>query len=402
MKKIIILIMTAVMMTAFVGCSNTEKKEYSDNTTPTVETTTQTKTSATQPERETVASTTASEKWYQAEYTSEIKSSDGYTVEGKMKIGSWIKASDSQKVNEIWKQAGGEGEAPDIKDYNYYKDSEAFRSDKAAIAFATVEYTNTTSGYDFSESFPFKLSDKVSLVGKSTVSHNTIVYFSNRPVSDEKYYNITMKKNHWGPVVVGIVATNVFGPNYDANGNEDLDKIEIVFGKSSFKIPISWKESVTKKTLADLEVQTNPLAVDTGAWHSKKGVVINNHWVQDDNGEESYELWRWGNTEQMLGGGVFDKSGNDKMYAKLNKAYNAFEGDIVVSEQGLSETGTTIIKVSGDDKVLYESEAITASSDLIHFRIDVTGVHQLVIESVTDESNTGPSVAIVNNAVCLE
>ena len=89
----------------------------------------------------------------------------------------------------------------------------------------------------------------------------------------------------------------------------------------------------------------------------------------------------------------------DKKYPAticMTMGYNTKTYDYVIE----AENGIT--KVSGDDKVLYESEAITASSDLIHFRIDVTGVHQLVIESVTDESNTGPSVAIVNNAVCLE
>lgn len=339
--------------------------------------------------------------WYQAEYTTDIKSYDGYTAEGKMKIGSWIKASDTVTVNKIWKAAGGEGEAPDLTTFNYYSnDANIFRNDKAAIAFATIEYTNTTNGYDFTEEYPFQISDRIYCSSQmSTLYHNTIVYFSNSTKKNEESFNITMKSNHWGPVVVAIAASNVFGPNFDENGNEDLEDLKICFGLNTFTIPISWKEGAKKVTLADLEVKTYVLSVDTGDWYKTNGYISDDGWKCGSEGKESYVLWRNGSTTQWMNGGVYDKAGNSKFNAKLNKQYNVFEGDILTTAESKSETGTTVIKIYGDSKLLYESQEISAKTETIHFKVDVTNVHNLEVESVTDENNIGPSVAIINNLI---
>ena len=97
--------------------------------------------------------------WPGKTYTWETKDANGYVVEVKMKMGSWIKASDTESLNKAWQKAGGEGDAPDASLFNSGKWSkfDYFRSDSTAMTFATLELTNKTEGYNFTEDFPYEI-----------------------------------------------------------------------------------------------------------------------------------------------------------------------------------------------------------------------------------------------------
>lgn len=344
--------------------------------------------------------------WPGKTYTWESKDANGYVVEVKMKFGSWIRASDTENLNLAWKKAGGEGDAPDISTFsvNNYK----FRGDNAVMTFATLEYTNKTTGYDFSEQYPYECNatwcTRLQLPSSWNYAWQGYIYFSNGASAmnnGTSYSTVSMKRNHWGPVTIAFAVSNIFGPNFDEMGDPALDDVYFSFGGDAIKIPAIWK-TTEPITLAESDCQT-PWNHEHWAWAFRSGKMTTEGWFDVDSVENKADLERSLVLQYYkieLGKGYYyHRGGNSEMSVNLSRLYTNFQGDITVAAESKENRGYLTVKVYGDGKLLWESEKITGTSSDTHFDIDVTDVQKLQIESVTDENNPGPSVAIINDVI---
>ena len=73
----------------------------------------------------------------------------------------------------------------------------------------------------------------------------------------------------------------------------------------------------------------------------------------------------------------------------INQKYTHFKGTIALSEKWKSSTGSAMIKIYGDDKLLYMSPEMTKGVYPEDFDIDVSGVVQIKIEWGDDSPSTG-------------
>ncbi len=344
--------------------------------------------------------------WPGTTYTVEWKDSNGYVIETKVKFGSWIKASDKNNLNLAWERAGGKGNAPDVSSIS--AGGYTFRDDNAVMTFVSFEFTNKTEGYDFSEQYPYPLFAKpVGLYRPSDSKLNTIsgeIYFSNGPYN---FYNglpqTEMKSNHWGPVVMSFVIANVFNPNFDENGDPDLDRIRFYIADDNtyIKIPSLWKmpEPVS---IEETDYYTPMSLLDKVSWSLENGKPTDTGWIEDEDSPKSLVLWM-DRYEYIIFPHEkedeihYDRGGNSYVNINLSKQYVSFQGDITIPRESRENTGNLKVKVYGDGKLLWDSGDISGQSKDIHFNIDVSDVWQLKIESITDEKKPGPSVAIVNS-----
>jgi len=342
--------------------------------------------------------------WPGKTYTYEYKDYNGYVVEKKMKFGSWIRASDTENLNLAWQKAGGEGNAPDISTFSLY--NLEFRGDNAVMTFATLEYTNKTSGYDFSEQNPYTCipttcTSLYSLSKSLSDRWQGYVYFSNGAWAMNAYCTqVSMKKNHWGPVLIAIAVPYIFGPNFDEMGDPALDDVRFSFGNEPIKISALWKTTEPIK-LAECDYQEPRDYYDKVAWHFCYGKKITDEhtegWIEDaSHGNNLSLVLKYVRFMSRL---QYDRGGNSEMNVYLSQLYTDFQGDITVAAESKENQGYLTVKIYGDGKLLWESEKITGASSDIHFDINVTDVHKLQIESVTDENNPGPSVAIINDII---
>lgn len=346
--------------------------------------------------------------WPGKAYTWEVKDGNGYVVEVTVKMGSWIKASDTDSLNKAWKKAGGEGDAPDASEFNSgeWANYDFFRNDSSVMTFATLELSNKTTGYDFTEEYPYEIwiSNFTNLSFPKDSKLGTWqgkIYFGSGP-SDMQRGNgsissAVMKKNHWGPVTIAFAVANVFGPNYDTNGNPDLDDVAFGLGGNSVKIPSIWK-TVEPISLYESDYsEKNWLASANGRidlWFVN-GAVTENGWEPQEDGEKNLVLIY----RRYLYGSKITNAGNSDITTNLSKLYSSFEGDIVVVSDCRDNSNSVKIKIYGDDTLLWESDNITGNSADIHFNVNVSDIQTLKIESVTDENNPGPSVAIINDVI---
>ena len=343
--------------------------------------------------------------WPGKTYTWETKDANGYVVEVKMKFGSWIRASDTENLNLAWKKAGGTGDAPDISSFSLY--NYKFRGDNAIMTFATLEYTNKTTGYDFSEQYPYKCSatycTRLQLPSNINYAWQGYIYFSNAvsAMNGGNYSTVSMTRNHWGPVTIAFAVSNIFGPNFDEKGDPALDDIYFSFGNDAIKIPAIWKTTEPIK-LAEADCQT-PWNHERWAWAFHRGKITTEGWIDEDSVEDKVGLERSLVLQYYkieLGKGYYyHRGGNSEMSVNLSRLYTNFQGDITVASESRGNQGYLTVKVYGDGNLLWESEKITGTSSNVHFDMDVTDVQKLQIESVTDENNPGPSVAIINDLI---
>ena len=190
-------------------------------------------------------------------HTYTFKTSGGYEIEVTLKIGSWIKASDTELLSRAWAAVGGSGDAPTAETFKTgYSAQEEFRSDRSVIAFGTISLKNLTNGYDITSEYP--LDTKVQIAagyhdGKRLVNYPAqklgfwrllVAYSSGTTLSQLqaphfKDISARMVDNSWGPTPIAMAVSNVFNPNFP-DGNPDLLEMEIIFGKSSFKIDKQW------------------------------------------------------------------------------------------------------------------------------------------------------------------
>lgn len=339
--------------------------------------------------------------WPGTTYTVETKDANGYVVEVKMKFGSWIKASDKENLNKAWQKAGGEGEAPDVSTFKL--NNYTFKDNSAVMTFATLEYTNKTEGYDFSEQYPYACNatycTRLDIPSNSNLGGwQGKIYFSNGPSdmnrSGFSFSTVSMKKNHWGPVTIAFAVENVFTPNFDSNGNPAIDEVTFSFGGNSIRIPSIWK-TVTPIGIAESD-SFIPWHYDEVGWELRPGGITDAGWAEDWNkSENGYSLV----LERYRYSAHYNKGGNSEMSINLSQLYTDFQGDITVSAESKDNQGILKVQIYGDGALLWESKDITGQSEDVHFDVDVTDVRKLEIKAVTDEADPGPSVAIINDII---
>ena len=186
-----------------------------------------------------------SDVWPGTEYSYVIEDSrSGYVIKATMRFGKWIRANDTENLNKAWKAAGGEGSAPDISQYSPQKASvDAYQADKGAMTFFTLEFDNLTEGYDLSADNSIGVSLYEIAELEDYIDWNEIAYLDSGtyqcgPGKGMTSPIVSLKSNHWGPVVMGIAATDIFLPKYGTEGNPDFYSSYLELGSWQIREPI--------------------------------------------------------------------------------------------------------------------------------------------------------------------
>lgn len=184
-------------------------------------------------------------------YTNDGKVDGGYTYTSTLKIGPWVKASDTETINNIWKKIGGSGNVPDIDNFTLNKWSYGihFSSQTSIMAFGTMSVTDTTQG-SFSIS---DTSNQLSLgITSSELTSNltcdSYVGFTNggeylHSLNSRSNYivqmNPKMNSKTWGTVPFVVCVNEAISPEYP-NGKPDAMDAIWNFGTNEFTVKCGW------------------------------------------------------------------------------------------------------------------------------------------------------------------
>jgi len=152
--KIISVFFILIIITAFAGCGK------SNNATKTLSLSDETSKSIpaipTDIPPATMSPETAQAQKYMSTmkiYTYDYTDSKGYKVEVILKLGDWLKGSNSDLLNSIWIQSGGKSNFPTITsvDRGTYEGNVKFGMQSAVFAIGTISFSNVTgNGFDMS------------------------------------------------------------------------------------------------------------------------------------------------------------------------------------------------------------------------------------------------------------
>jgi len=171
----------------------------------------------------------------------ESMDSNGYKLRTTVRIGGWIKGSDTDKLQQAWKSVGGRNAMPLTSGrrdgggitFNFSQES-------AAYIFGTVSFANMTPEFPASNFgnglVMFTLAPRVyngqtltfggwvNYVAPAFGTSVFMVEYSNK--TDYIRVRADMQSNNWGPVPFVLAIDNVFNPNYP-NGNPELDQVTL-------------------------------------------------------------------------------------------------------------------------------------------------------------------------------
>lgn len=266
MKKITAIVL-ALMMVLLVGCGNSESQ--TNKTDPVVSATEKTTEAITekptekQTEKPTEAHTEkptekpvanqSVDKYVLETYTDENEMSGGYSYNVTLKIGSWVKATETETINNIWESIGGSGSVPDINSftYNSWSSGVHFGKGTSIMAFGTVAIEDTTQGgfslsdtsnYISVDVFSYGLT-KGTLVDSYIQTSNGGSYLHSAEGRNNRVLHVypEMKKRTWGPVPFVICANEAISPEYP-DGKPDVINATWSFGDNEFNVYPMWSQ----------------------------------------------------------------------------------------------------------------------------------------------------------------
>jgi hypothetical protein len=169
---------------------------------------------------------------------------NGYKMKATIKMGDWIKGSETAMLQKAWTNAGGKDSMPLTEGTYYAIDGYGLKwtmidSSAAAYVFGSVSFTYITTNYPITSfsggSFELSASVegidatcKLGYVLSATQYSSTIESDTGSGGRIAKPHLSEFTSNRWGPVPFAIAIDNVFNPNYP-NGDPDLDTIKLSF-----------------------------------------------------------------------------------------------------------------------------------------------------------------------------
>lgn len=186
------------------------------------------------------------------EYSWDRSYSGGYTCKNVLKIGQWVKASDTEAVNEAWRSVGGKNELPSITTYKpnrYATYSGDFKERTSVYVFGTISvYDTTEGGFSIGDSsnavivtvgsnikqYTYDYDGLVEYSSGFTYTHNNESYVTNMVRVSPK-----MDRKSWGPVPFAVCVSRAFSPEYP-DGNPDVIDSTWFFGDNEFTISPWW------------------------------------------------------------------------------------------------------------------------------------------------------------------
>ena len=186
------------------------------------------------------------------EYSWDRSYSGGYTCKNVLKIGQWVKASDTEAVNEAWRSVGGKNKLPSITTYKPNRNatySGDFKERTSVYVFGTISvYDTTEGGFSIGDSsnvvnvtvgsnikqYTYDYDGLVEYSSGFTYTHNNETYVNNMVSVFPK-----MNRKSWGPVPFAVCVSRAFSPEYP-DGNPDVIDSTWFFGDVEFTISPWW------------------------------------------------------------------------------------------------------------------------------------------------------------------
>lgn len=148
-----------------------------------------------------------------------------------IKIGKWIKGSDTDLLNKSWNKVGGKGTMSlpsTIAGFNFHPRT-------AAFVFGNVSVENMTPDFDANS---FNYGNSWVLLTLDVISSDLPAVVQGRQYTSGTKWDIVgplaapeMDSNSWGPVPFVIGVEGVFSPNFP-NGNPKLDSAHFALSSS--------------------------------------------------------------------------------------------------------------------------------------------------------------------------
>jgi hypothetical protein len=166
--------------------------------------------------------------------------SNGYQIQVSVKMGNWIKGSETSQLQNAWGKVGGTGDIP-IKTGSEFKEGEygglhtLNDADFAAYVFGTISIANKTTDYpakNFGNGMVILYLDielDKSLPTSQLCMFSAVQYGSTTKTNWEygkAHHSVSftpdIQSNAWGPAPFAIAIDNAFTPEYPG-GNPALD-----------------------------------------------------------------------------------------------------------------------------------------------------------------------------------
>jgi len=254
MKRLLSVALVLILaLSALTACGETPTQNDPTSTTPT--TTRETTTKSTTTENITSAPALNIPQLTEYSYIYTVPNSGGYKVKISYHIGRWIRANETQLLQAVWKDVGGEGDLPIKNGMNYFANNGMnllFDFSDAAFAFGTIDIQNATAGFSIDSnsnvivnpflnvnynSASFKMATALSFS-----SSLTKVYLLDG-VYRLQMWDITTQKmtsNSLGPMPIVIGISGTATPDYPAKINEYVSDIVFSQNEMSFTIDKNW------------------------------------------------------------------------------------------------------------------------------------------------------------------
>jgi hypothetical protein len=173
-------------------------------------------------------------------YSGTATDADGYEFKFTLTIGSWIKGSETELINQAWQNVGGSGDMPLTSSFTYKgagggsNGTGTISPEYAVYVFGTIGVENITPDFDFSGQKTIWLR-LPAIGGNGLAGLAYAIQYSN---GTQRYAGslteaINMKSNKWGPVPFVIGVIDVFSPNFP-DGNPALDDLHFQFTTASY------------------------------------------------------------------------------------------------------------------------------------------------------------------------
>ena len=248
MKRTMILGIMVATALALCACASSGGGTASNNPQTTTGQVQQTQSTSAAASTETAAPSIAYDL---SEYTMDGTLGGGYSYTATMKVGPWVRASDTEAVNAAWQAVGGKGSLPDINNFKpngYATYDHFFENGTSVYAFGTMSITDTTQGGfsigDSSQSLSVTVASPE--IKQSNKVFDGLVQYGGSNFkythSSESYVNnlvhVTpdMKNKNWGPVPFAVCVAETVTPEYP-EGNPKIMDATWVFGDNQFTIP---------------------------------------------------------------------------------------------------------------------------------------------------------------------
>ena len=259
MKKLLAITLTLAMilsLMSFTACSDTQTRppqNATDIDNPVSPTTISTTTTTARPTTKATTTTTRASsvlngKWTTRTFTT--TDTDGYTYQVTYKISPWILLSNTDIINEAWREVGKDNQLPGFNDWGLTNSGSSYRRDvKHGVnqtrsfwysmtdmyyCMGTVSIKNITNGFSITSDKPRSIDaalnwtievdnpsnyfNKATCIGRTFYSSKTEDHASCVVVRPE------MKSDYWGPVSFVLMAPENFSPNYPEGEFNNLVK----------------------------------------------------------------------------------------------------------------------------------------------------------------------------------